>query len=338
MISLSILDQSPIIEGGTALEAFSRTVELVQEAEKWGYRRFWVAEHHHTKSLAGSSPEVLMAHLAAKTGRIRLGSGGVMLPHYSAYKVAENFRVLEALAPGRIDLGLGRAPGGMPIATEAIQEGKLQAIDNYPLQLDDLAGYLYDQLEPGHRFEGLYATPVVPTAPEVWLLGSSDYSARLAAEKGTGFAFAQFINGSGGPDATRSYRQRFKASLMGEKPRSIVAVFVICGETEEEAEKLASSLDLMLLEFRQGKRNTGIPTLKRAQEYKYSPFEQMIVNENRERMIVGSQEQVKSRILSLSEEYETEEFMVVTRTHDFQATLNSYRLLAEAFGLTEGKI
>lgn len=336
MISLSILDQSPIIEGGTALEAYSRTVQLVQEAEAWGYRRFWVAEHHHTISLAGSSPEVLIAHLAARTKQIRLGSGGVMLPHYSSFKVAENFRVLEALAPGRIDLGLGRAPGGMPIATQALQEGKLSTVDNYPLQLDDLAGYLYDQLQPGHRFEGLYATPVIPTAPEVWLLGSSDYSARLAAEKGTGFAFAQFINGSGGPDATRSYKQRFKPSLMGEHPRTIVAVFVICAETEEEAEKLASSLDLMLLEFRQGKRNAGIPTLERAQKYNYSPFERMIVKENRERMIVGSKDQVKAQILSLSEEYETEEFMVVTRTHDFQATLNSYHLLAEAFGSKEG--
>lgn len=331
MITLSILDQSPVIEGGTAMEALSRTVRLAQEAEKWGYHRFWVAEHHHTYSLAGSSPEVLLGFIAAKTSRIRIGSGGVMLPHYSAYKVAENFRVLEALAPGRVDLGLGRAPGGMPIATSALQEGKIQQGDSYPEQLDDLMGYLHDKLDPHHRFSGLYATPVVPTAPDVWLLGSSDYSAQLAAEKGAGFAFAQFINGEGGAEATKAYRKYFKPSLLGENPRTLVSIFVICSDSEEEAEQLAASLDLMLLQFRRGIRNVGIPTRESALQYAYNAVEREVVRENRKRMIVGTQEQVKARILALSEQYETEEFMIITRTPDFEATLKSYRLLAEAF-------
>ncbi|RXT15381.1 LLM class flavin-dependent oxidoreductase [Ammoniphilus sp. CFH 90114] len=333
MISLSILDQSPVVQGETAIQAFSQTIRLAQEAEALGYRRFWVAEHHHTMSLAGSSPEVLLGYLAAKTKQIRLGSGGVMLPHYSPYKVAENFRVLEALAPDRIDLGLGRAPGGMPIATQALQEGKVSLADHYASQLDDLTGYLNDHLEPNHRFAGLYATPKINTTPEVWMLGSSDYSALLAAEKGAGFAFAHFINGDGGAEVTRAYRERFKSSLLGESPRTIVAIFAICGETEEEAERLAASLDLMLLQFRQGKRNVGIPKLDNALQYNYSPYEKLVVQENRKRMIVGSQDHVRSRILSLSEEYETNEFMIVTRTADTNATLKSYQLLAEAFDL-----
>lgn len=334
LITLSILDQSPVVEGGTAAEALTRTIRLAQEAEKWGYRRFWVSEHHHTYSLAGSSPEVLIAYLAARTDRIRLGSGGIMLPHYSAYKVAENFRVLEALASGRVDLGLGRAPGGMPIATQALQEGKVSRGDTYPYQLDDLIGYLHDRLDPDHRFSGLYATPVIPTAPEVWLLGSSDYSAHLAAEKGAGFAFAHFINGEGGAEAAKEYRKRFTPSIIGEKPRTLVAIFAICSDTEEESEALAASLDLMLLQFRQGIRNAGIPSKEKALQYIYTPYERYFVEENRKRMIVGTKEQVKARILSMSDEYQADEFMIVTRTPDFEATLKSYRLLAEAFGLT----
>ncbi|UFJ40991.1 LLM class flavin-dependent oxidoreductase [Brevibacillus humidisoli] len=335
MVSLSVLDQSPIPEGSTPSEALAQTARLAQEVEKLGYRRFWVSEHHFTYSLAGSSPEVLISHLAAKTEKLRIGSGGVMLPHYSPYKVAENFRVLEALYPGRIDLGLGRAPGGMPLATRALQEGKQIGIDRYPDQLDDLIAYLHDSLGENHPFAGLVATPVIPTAPDIWLLGSSGESARLAAERGAAFAFAQFINGQQdvGVEAMKTYSRHFRPSVLAEKPRSMVAVFAICAETEEEAERVASSLDLSILLIEQGGGHKGVPSVEAAQSYPYTTYDQYRIKANRQRMIVGTKEQVKRRILELCEAYNTEECMVVTITHDFEARLQSYRLLAEAFDL-----
>jgi luciferase family oxidoreductase group 1 len=334
VIRLSVLDQSPISEGSQAREALLNTVKLAQETEKLGYQRFWVAEHHNTLSLAGSSPEVLISHIAAKTSTIRVGSGGVMLPHYSSYKVAESFRVLEALYPGRIDLGLGRAPGGMPIATRALQEGKLSGIDQYPSQLDDLIQYLHDALDDNHRFAGLHATPQVSTAPEMWLLGSSGESAMLAAERGANFAFAQFINGEGGTDPVKGYYSRFTPSILGDKPKSMVAIFVICADTDEEAEFLSSSLDLRLLQNATGKRGPRVPAPEQARQYTFSPYEQLLVDANRKRMIVGSPAKVKNQIQRLSKEYNVNEFMIVSIIHDFAAKVKSYQLLAKEFGLS----
>lgn len=184
MLSLSILDQTPVSEGSTPEQALQHTVELAQAAERLGYKRFWVSEHHFSRNLAGSSPEVLIGYLAAKTEKIRIGSGGVMLPHYSAYKVAENFRVLEGLAPGRIDLGVGRAPGGMPIASMALQNGGRRMTDQYPEQIQDLVTYLHDQADEHHRFPNLIASPNVAAAPAVWLLGSSGKARGLPPKQG----------------------------------------------------------------------------------------------------------------------------------------------------------
>ncbi|PEE37644.1 LLM class flavin-dependent oxidoreductase [Bacillus pseudomycoides] len=333
MIKLSVLDQSPISDGSTATAAFSNTVTLAQEVEKLGFTRFWVSEHHNSVSLAGSSPEVLISHIAAKTNRIRVGSGGVMLPHYSSYKVAENFRVLEALYPNRIDLGVGRAPGGMPIATRALQEGKMISLDQYPEQIQDVAMYLHDNVPENHQYANLKASPVIPTAPEIWMLGSSGESAMVAAKQGASFAFAQFINGYGGPEVMKAYQEQFQPSFLGDKPKSIVSIFVVCGETTEEAEKIASSLDLSILLLEQGKRTTGTPSIETAQNYPYSAYDLFRIKENRQRMIVGDQRYVKEQILNLSKAYNTEEFMIVTITHQFEDKLKSYRLLAEAFHL-----
>lgn len=332
MIRLSALDQSPIGEGSNAVEALANTARLAQELEKLGYHRFWVSEHHGTTSLAGSSPEVLISHLAARTTRMRIGSGGVMLPHYSPYKVAENFRVLQGLYPNRIDLGLGRAPGGMPLATRALQEGKMAGVDRYPDQLDDLIGYLHGSLDERHPFADLAVTPEIESAPELWLLGSSGESARLAARRGTGFAFAQFINGQGGEEAMKWYQRSFQPSVAGDKPKSIVAIFVICGETAEEANRVASSLDLSLLLLEKGARSS-IPSVETAQKYPYSMYDLQRIQDNRSRMIVGTKEQVKEKIVRMSEDYNATEFMIVTITHEFEAKLKSYRLLAEAFDL-----
>ncbi|PDY92187.1 LLM class flavin-dependent oxidoreductase [Bacillus anthracis] len=333
MIKLSVLDQSPISDGSTAAKAFSHTVTLAQEVEKLGYTRFWVSEHHNSVSLAGSSPEILISHIAAKTERMRVGSGGVMLPHYSPYKVAENFRVLEALYPNRIDLGVGRAPGGMPIATRALQEGKVLSLDQYPEQIADVAMYLHDQVPENHHYANLKATPVIPTSPDMWLLGSSGESAKIAAQQGASFAFAQFINGYGGPEVMEAYQKQFQPSYLGDKPKSLVAIFVICGETTEEAEKIASSLDLSILLLEQGKRTTGTPSIETAQNYSYSAYDLFRIKENRQRMIVGDPSSVKEQIVNLSKAYNTDEFMIVTITHRFEDKLNSYRLLANAFNL-----
>ncbi|MCZ8521962.1 MULTISPECIES: LLM class flavin-dependent oxidoreductase [Paenibacillus] len=333
MITLSVLDQSPIPEGSTAAETLAQTARLAKETERLGYRRFWVSEHHAAGSLAGSSPEVLISHLAAVTSRIRLGSGGVMLPHYSAYKVAENFRLLEALYPGRIDVGLGRAPGGMPLATQALQEGRASGVDRYPEQVADLTAYLRDALPEGHRFAGLKASPVIPASPPVWLLGSSDESARLAAEQGTAFAYAHFINGYGGPEAMRWYRNHFRPAAEGDRPQSLVAVFTVCADTDEEAERLASSMDLSFLFLEKGVQWPGIPSPETAANYPYSAYDRSRIEGNRSRMIIGSAATVKAKLLEFSERYGTGELMIVTIMHDVEARLRSYRLLAEAFGL-----
>ncbi|MED4269285.1 LLM class flavin-dependent oxidoreductase [Geobacillus stearothermophilus] len=329
-LQLSVLDQSPIAEGMTAEEALENTVKLAQHVEQLGYKRFWVSEHHDTNSLAGSSPEVLLGHIGAKTSRIRIGSGGVMLPHYSPYKVAENFHVLAGLHPGRVDLGIGRAPGGMPRATIALQGDRRRSVDRYPEQIDDLLGYLYDALPPVHPLYGVKATPIVQSPPELWLLGSSSETAKLAADKGLPYVFAQFINGEGGEHYMRLYRDRFVPSPYLAEPRGMVAVFAICAETDEKAEWIAGSLDLSLLMIEQGMALNGTPSPEKAAAYPYSPYERKRVEDNRRRMIVGSPARVKDKLYRLSETYETEEIMLVTITYDFEDKLASFRLIAEA--------
>ncbi|WP_085522530.1 LLM class flavin-dependent oxidoreductase [Tuberibacillus sp. Marseille-P3662] len=330
MVKLSVLDQSPIPKDKTAAQALADTARLAQETETLGFHRFWVSEHHFTSSLAGSSPEVLISHLGAKTSRLRIGSGGVMLPHYSAYKVAENFKVLEGLYPNRIDLGLGRAPGGMPLATQALQEGKMTNIDQYPGQLDDLMTYTYDLADDNHRFRGLKATPQLETTPEMWLLGSSGGSAMLAAQRGAGYAFAQFINGEGGAEIVRWYQNRFQPSIINDQPQTLVAIFAICGETEDEAERLASALDLSLLLIEKGERKKA-PSVEDAMNYPYSPYDRYRIQENRKRMIVGTKDKVKEQMTALSQLYNTDELMLVSLIPDIEAKINSYRLIAEAF-------
>ncbi|WNR46309.1 LLM class flavin-dependent oxidoreductase [Paenibacillus roseipurpureus] len=333
MLKLSILDQSQIGEGRNAAQTLAETTELAQDAERIGYHRFWVSEHHASQALAHSSPEVLIAHLAAKTERIRLGSGGIMMPHYSAYKVAENFRLLEALHPGRIDVGLGRAPGGMPISTRALQEGKYTSVDSYPQQIADLTGYLYDDLPAGHRFAGLHASPVISTAPEIWLLGSSYDSARIAADQGAAFGFAQFFGNADCEQALRIYREHFKPSRLNAKPYSLAAVLAICADTEEEANQLALSTDLFFLSLGKGKLLPWFPSVRTALDYPYTENDYAMIRSGRHRRIVGTPQQVKEEIMKLNEAYHADEIMVVSPIHNVESRLHSYRLLAKAFAL-----
>ena len=332
-LKLGILDQAHISQGRDASQTLQETALLAQEGERLGYNRFWVTEHHSMKALASSSPEVLIAHVAAKTETIKVGSGGVMLSHYSAYKVAENFRLLEALYPGRIDLGLGRAPGGMPLSTRALQEGKRMDIDNYPTQVEDLTAYLHDALPREHRFAGLLASPSVETAPELWLLGSSYGSAQIAAEQGTAYAYAQFFGVPGSEASLRIYRDSFKPSILNKEPKTLAAVLVICADTDEEADKLATGADLFFLSLEQGKLLSAFPSLEASTNYPYTDYDRERIRSTRENRIVGSPETVKTKLLAMSERLGVDEFLIVTMTHDFEARLRSYRLVAEAFGL-----
>ncbi|TFD98162.1 LLM class flavin-dependent oxidoreductase [Jeotgalibacillus sp. R-1-5s-1] len=328
-LKLSILDQSSIAEGSTAEEGLKQTVELAKIADELGYTRFWVSEHHDAPTLAGSSPEVLIAHLASKTERIKVGSGGVMLPHYSSYKVAENFKVLEGLTPGRIDLGIGRAPGGMPRASYALGDGKPRDINRYPEQIDELLQYLHDDVPADHPYGNIKATPVTQTVPDVWVLGSSPSSALTAAEKGLPYTFALFINGEGGPLYTKRYKERFEPSDYYKEPQNTVAVFTICGETMEDAERIASSLDLSMVMLEQGMPSKGTPSPEKAMNYAYTPYEMMRVQENRKRMIIGDIDHIEKELYRLSEEYGTDEIMLTTITYDFEDKVNSFKRIAE---------
>src|SRR4051812_613314 len=253
-IALSVLDQSPIGSGRSASDALAETVALAQLADRLGYRRYWLAEHHNTLSLAGSAPEVLISRVASATSRIRVGSGGVMLSHYSALKVAETFRVLHALFPGRIDLGIGRAPGSDRRTAYALAQGQPLPIERFPEQLRDLADFLYDTLPEEHPFQGVHATPQAPGTPEIWLLGSSGQSAAYAAHFGFAFSFAHFINPYGSAQVLAAYRQAFRPSPALAAPRGSLAVRVLCAESDAEAQRLSASFALMRLRMERGER------------------------------------------------------------------------------------
>ena len=329
-IKLSALDQSPIREGETASKALNNTITLAQELERLGYYRFWVSEHHDTRSLAGWSPEILISSIAAKTKSIRVGSGGVMLHNYSSYKVAENFKVLEALYPNRIDLGIGRAPGGMPLATKALMQGKSIFSDDYQEKVLDLVRFIYDIVPEEHEFNGLKATPIINTYPEIHILGSSGGSAGLAAGIGASYAYAQFITGGMGVSSVNWYKDNFKKSIISENPNTIICSFVICGETEEEINNQVAIMDLTFLLVEQGKAY-GMPTLEKALAYKYSNEEIQIINRNRQRMIVGTPTKIKDEILKMSKIYNTDEFMIINLSTDLESKIKSYKLIAEAF-------
>ena len=224
---LSILDQSPIVSGHTPADAIHATIELARAADRLGFHRYWLAEHHAMKGLADPCPEILLGQVAAATRRIRVGTGGVLLPYYSPLKVAEIFRMYEALFPGRIDLGVGRAPGGTMLVARAMNADAFVGEERFPTQVQELVGYLDDSLPPDYPFHAVKAMPAGPTSPEVWLLGSSDYSGSLAAYLGLRFSFAHFISAHGGPAVTRAYREGFRAARESQ-PYAMVAVFVIC--------------------------------------------------------------------------------------------------------------
>jgi len=330
---LSVLDQSPIRAGGTPAQAIAETLALARVAERLGYHRYWVAEHHSSAGLAGTAPEILVARLAAETQALRVGSGGVMLSHYSPLKVAETFRLLETLYPGRIDLGIGRAPGADYRTTQALQHGPgALGLEHFPAQIADLIGFLGDALPPGHPFAGVRAQPQGPGLPELWLLGSSSGSAAYAAHFGCAFSFAHFISDMGGPAVTAAYRALFRPSPWLATPRGSIGVFVLCADSEAAAQRLARSRDLWRLRLDRGELGP-FPSVGEAEGYAYTAEDRARIAVNRRRQVVGAPEQVRAELLALGEAYGVDEFVVVTICHDFPSRVRSYELLAEVFGL-----
>ena len=329
-LRLSILDQSPISEGSTGAQALANTIDLARLADEQGYHRYWVAEHHGGPMLAGPSPEALIGPIAAATSRLRVGSGGVMLPHYSPFKVAETFSVLSGLYPGRIDLGLGRAAGTDPLTTFALQRDRNHAgPDDFPQQLAELLAYLDDTLPAEHPFARLAGVlPGRPEGPEPWLLGSSPQSALWAAELGLPYAYADFINPEGSA-ITASYRERFAASARLDAPRTAVAVWSICAETDEEAQRLASSSRMAMTLLRRG-RLIAVPPVEQALRFLESEGK---TRAGGRRMVLGSPATVRAGLEEAARAYGAEEVIVVTITHDHAARRRSYELIADAFGL-----
>jgi luciferase family oxidoreductase group 1 len=336
-LSLSVVDQSPVRAGGTAGDALRETIQLAVRVEALGYQRYWLAEHHNLPNFAGTSPEVLIGQVAAHTRTIRVGSGGVMLSHYSALKVAENFRLLDALYPGRIDLGVGRAPGSDQLTAAALAHpGLPNDVQHYPQQVIDLLGYLNDQLAGEHPFAEVQAAPTPATThPEVWLLGSRYESAYMAARLGLPFAYAHFF-GLGieeGPQIVAGYRQNFQPSPYLAEPKLNVGVQVLCAETEEDALRISASRNLGRLYSVTG-RAKGIPSSEEALSYPYQANELAFVRQYARVCVDGTPDQVREKLLDLAERYQTPDLSVVTICHHFADRVRSYELVAAACGLT----
>jgi luciferase family oxidoreductase group 1 len=327
---LSVLDQSPISEGSSGAEALRNSIDLAQFAESLGYERFWVAEHHGTPALACASPEALIGPIAATTSRIRVGSGGVMLPHYSPFHVAETFSMFSGLFPGRIDLAVGRAAGTDPTTAFALQRDRRQAApDDFPAQLFELMTYLDDDMPSDHPFARLTLLPGRPEIPDLWLLGSSAQSGIWAAEVGLPYAFADFINPNGAEIAAR-YRQDFTPSKRQPAPKTMVAVWALCADTDEEARRLAASSKMMFALFFRGQL-IPIPPVEKALRFLEQQAESLDAMPNRRRTIVGSPAKVRAGIEKVASEYEADEVMIVTITYDHPARRRSYELIAREF-------
>jgi luciferase family oxidoreductase group 1 len=343
-MKLSILDQSVAQAGRTHADAIQTTLALAQKAEQWGYHRFWVSEHHSHPTIVGSAPEVLMAAIAATTSRIRIGSAGVMLPHYASLKVAEQFRVLDALAPGRIDLGVGRAPGSDQRTSRLLNDDP-SAANNFPRQVQELMIWTSatssaapsatipaasDAAQAAYPTAyGVSAFPASATAPTVWMLGSSDYGAQLAAELGLPYAFAYFItDGQGAAEALELYRHNYKPSAAHPKPEAVLCVWALAADTEAEAWHLFNSRARARMDRNLG-RNEALRSPADAVR-EWTPQEEQALVQLRAGALVGTGEQVAQKLRALGAQYGVDEFAVITWTHDPVAQMRSYELLAKA--------
>ena len=328
-IKLSVLDQSPVRKGVNAARAIEETTILAEETERLGYHRFWVSEHHNTTSLAGSTPEILIAHLANHTKTMRIGSGGIMLPNHSALKVAESFRLLEVMHPNRIDLGMGRAPGTDRITASMLNPSNNWSEQDFMEQLSDLQHYLHDLSDGGIQAK-IKAIPIAETVPHQWLLSSSGQSALFASHFGMGLSFAHFINPVGGPAAVQYYRKNFKPSLDLALPADNVALFVFCSESQEKVEQQEA---LMSYRFLQLEKGAGLTSMgyEDIKHVTYNSAEQARIDANKPRMIFGTPDIIKDKLTKLANDYDVDELMAVTITEHFEDRIKSYELLADLF-------
>ena len=328
-----MLDQSTAPQGRPQSEAIGATLALARHCDALGYHRYWVSEHHNSDSIVGTAPEVLMAAIAATTRRIRVGSAGVMLPHYSALKVAEQFRVLEGIAPGRIDLGVGRAPGSDRLTAHALNPHE-NAAEEFPQQVIDLQAWVSGSpLQQGHPYAQIKAHPMGPTSPELWILGSSDYGAQLAAYFGLPYAFAYFFTeGRGVEQALDLYRRNYRPSARYPRPVATICVWALAADTEAEARRLLMTREHWRIGFEQGLR-TPLVSPEAAAAHPYTPAQQATIETLRRKAMVGSAQQVAARLEELAQRLELDEIVIVTWTFDAAPRHRSYELLAQAMRL-----
>jgi len=332
-MKLSVLDQSTSAQGSGQDVAIRETLDLARHCEALGYHRYWVSEHHNSDSIVGTAPEVLMAAIAATTSRIRVGSAGVMLPHYSALKVAEQFRVLEGIAPGRIDLGVGRAPGSDRLTAYALNPHS-NAADEFPQQVLDLQAWVSGgPLAGDHPFRAIKAHPLGSTSPELWILGSSDYGAQLAAHFGLPYAYAYFFSdGRGVEQALELYRRLYRPSARYPEPQATICVWALAADTEAEARRLLMTREYWRVGFEQGIRKQLVSP-EEAAAYPYTDTERATVEALRRKAFVGTGDQVAARLTELAQRLGLDELVIVTWTYDPVPRHRSYELLAEAFNL-----
>jgi len=324
---LSILDQSPIVNGTSSGNAIKQTIQLAQEADKLGYNRFWVSEHHNTKSFASASPEILITRIASLTSNIRVGSGGVLLTHYSPLKVAEQFCMLENLFPGRIDLGIGRAGGGDALTNRALNPNMLNDDETFN-KYNELISYLEQTTALNKKVK---AVPQINSVPELWVLGTSPASAVYAGERGLPYSFGSFINDEQCVQSMQMYHQKFAPSKHLTKPYVNHAVYVICAETDDEALRISRSSELWFVKSFLRREDIPFPTNEEAKNTDYSLQEEMVLTVRRKGTIIGSVDKVKNKLEQLAKDLVINEFTIVTITAEFEDRLKSYRLLSEGF-------
>ncbi|WP_179595584.1 LLM class flavin-dependent oxidoreductase [Neobacillus driksii] len=325
---LSILDQAPISSNQSAADALKASMELAQAGENLGYTRFWIAEHHDLPGLACSAPEVMLGYIGAHTTKIRIGSGAVLLPHYKPYKIAEVYNMLATLFPDRIDVGIGRAPGGSAEATNALSDNFLQQVWNMPNSVKDLLHFIDNTVPPEHPHAKVTASPIPTVPPIPWLLGTSKKSAILAAENGLAYVFGQFMSDQDGAAIIEQYRNTFKPRKQNEEPRVIVTVSAICAETIDKAEDVALSSLVWGLQRKRGEGQQGVPSIQEAKDYLQNE-DKTLLEEMKNSMIIGDPQQVKDRIDELQVQYNADEIMIVTITHSPADKIQSYKLIAE---------
>ncbi|WP_208001650.1 LLM class flavin-dependent oxidoreductase [Macrococcus carouselicus] len=324
-MKFSVLDQVPVSRGDTVEDAIAKSIELAKLTEKWGYKRYWIAEHHNTAGLVSSSPEIMMTRLLSVTERIAVGSGGILLPLYSPYKIAENAKTMEAMFPGRVNIGIGNSPGGTERTRRALTDDGPNKLRDYTRMTEDLIGFMHNTLSQNHEFRSVKAGPRINHMPPLWTLGLTENGARRAAALGIGFVFGAFINPKHMVQALKTYYSEFKPSAVMSEPHAILCLFIICSETNEEAERHARTLDHWLLNVTYG-RDTTIPSIEEVEQKHYSAKDLEIIRENRRRCIIGDPQKVKKALEQLPA---VDEVMVICNVHDFEVKKKSYELLQQ---------